>query len=178
MSDYLQKSKQYKGFHYSVLSPEMLQYLHNKTLEMLKVIIPIFDANNIRYFICGGTLLGAVTTGHFIPWDDDLDICVLDEDYEKMRSILLHGLPDWMLFQCKETEPHYYHGWIKVRDRYSEVNPAEPTYSCNGVWIDLYKLTRTKIKEVSYRIQKEHINYLFRRKLGGGYFDRRAGQTC
>ena len=166
MSDYLKKSKKYKGYHYSVLKPEMIQYLHEKTLEMIKIIIPIFEKNNIRYMICGGTLLGAVTTGHFIPWDDDLDICVLEDDYEKMRRCLINDVPDWMIVQCRETEPHYYHGWIKVRDKRSKVYPCEKEYGCNGVWIDIYKLTKIKQKNVSYLITKEHLDYLIRRYKG------------
>ena len=43
MSEYLESAKKYKGYHYSVLTPEMMQYLHDRTLEMLRIIIPIFE---------------------------------------------------------------------------------------------------------------------------------------
>jgi len=66
-SDYLQKSKKYKGYHYSVLDANALDYLHRHTLEMFKQVKSIFDANGIRYMICGGTLLGAVGTQSFVP---------------------------------------------------------------------------------------------------------------
>ena len=163
MSEYLTKSKQYKGFHYSVLDPAMIEYLHNKTLEIFKEVKAILDKNNIRYMICGGTLLGAVTTGKFIPWDDDFDMCVLDDDYEKMKSLLLQELPSWIEVQCPETEPHYYHGWIKVRDKGSQVEPDEPMYKVNGVWLDIYKLTKAKSKNVESLILQEHLDYLNRR---------------
>ena len=167
MSEYLTKSRQYKGFHYSVLAPEMLEYLHSKTLEMFKEVKSILDENGIRYMICGGTLLGAATTGKFIPWDDDFDMCILEEDYDKMRSLLLQKLPSWIEVQCPETEPHYYHGWIKVRDKESRVEPDEPMYNVNGVWLDIYKLTKAKCKDVETLILQEHLDYLHRRcKLG------------
>ena len=166
-SEYLSNSKKYKGFHYSVLKPEMIDYLHSKTLEMTKEVIKIFNDNDIRYMICGGTLLGAATTGKFIPWDDDVDICVLEDDYDKMYKLLLSSLPDWMVLQCVDTDPKYYHGWVKVRDKASTVYPNEPNYKYNGVWLDLYKLTKTKLKEVSYLICKEHIDYLHRRHNTG-----------
>ncbi len=51
MSNYLEKSKQYKGFHYKVLTKDMLDYLHSRTLEMLRIVIPIFEKNKIRYMI-------------------------------------------------------------------------------------------------------------------------------
>lgn len=59
-SDYLQKSRVYKGYHYSVLDPSALDYLHKRTLEIFKQVKDIFECNNIRYMICGGTLLGAI----------------------------------------------------------------------------------------------------------------------
>lgn len=179
MNNYLEKSRVYKGFHYSVLEPSMIQYLHNKTLEMLKIIIPIFETNNIHYMICGGTLLGAASTDKFIPWDDDVDICVLEDDYEKMIDSLISNIPDWMVVQCDKTEPHYYHGWIKIRDKESKVYPSEQNYQYNGVWIDIYKLKKLKRKNVNKEIVKEHIDYLRRRYLGGSIVpSRKCSKKC
>ena len=163
MSEYLEKSKKYKGYHYSVLTPEMINYLHNTTLKMLQIIIPIFDKHEIRYFICGGTLLGAETTGKFIPWDDDIDICILEDDYDLAIECLIDSVPDWMFVQWYNTEQNYYHGWVKIRDKNSHVYPDCPVYQQNGVWIDLYKLTLASKANVDYLIAKEHLDYLYRR---------------
>lgn len=163
MENYLNTSKKYKGYHYSVLEPEMLEYLHLKTTEMLHEVIKILEKNDICYMIVGGTLLGAVTTGHFIPWDDDVDLCVPDENYEKMIDCLMKELPGWMIVQCKHTEPGYYHSWIKIRDTNSNVFPSEAQYKQNGVWIDIYRLISVREKDIPYKIIKEHIDYLNRR---------------
>lgn len=163
MSNYLQTSKQYKGFHYSTLPQKSFDYLHNRTLEIFKQIKAVFDKNNIRYMICGGTLLGAVTTQKFIPWDDDFDMCIFEEDYERAIDLLIEKLPNDIVVQCKKTEPRYFHGWVKVRDTNSKVMPATESYANNGVWCDLYKLAASKEKEVPYRIAKEHLAYLKRR---------------
>ena len=135
---------------------------------MLKIIIPILEKNGIRYMICGGTLLGAVTTGCFIPWDDDVDICVLDEDYDNMIECLNETLPEYMIVQYSVTEKNYYHGWIKIRDRNSKVYPFEKIYRYNGVWIDIYKLTKIRSKDICFKIKKEHYDYLVRRRKVGG----------
>jgi|GEM_PF-2396618 len=163
MSNYLEKSKQYKGFHYSVLSQESFDYLHKRTSEIFRRIKAIFDQNNIRYMICGGTLIGAATTGKFIPWDDDFDMCVFEEDYDKAVDLLIEKKTDDVLVQCKKTEPRYFHGLVKIRDVNSKVMPATESYANNGVWVDLYKLTASKEKDIAYKIAKEHLAYLKRR---------------
>ena len=167
MNNYLEKSKKYKGYHYSELNPHELSYLHERTLKMLKVIIPIFEKNNVRYMICGGTLLGAMTAGKFIPWDDDVDICVFEDDYEKSIDLLRRQIPSWMFVQWYGSEKKYFHGWAKIRDKHSHVYPDISSYSQNGVWVDLYKLTLTKKCLVPYQITKEHLDYLERRYIVG-----------
>tara|TARA_R110000824_G_scaffold72581_1_gene185132 strand:+ start:580 stop:1203 length:624 start_codon:yes stop_codon:yes gene_type:complete len=51
-----------------------------KLIYMLKTTINLFEKNNIKYWAEGGTLLGAIRHKNFIPWDDDVDIGVLDSD--------------------------------------------------------------------------------------------------
>lgn len=167
MSEYLKKSQKYKGYHYSVLNADSLHYLHDKTLEMLRLIIPIFEANNICYMICGGTLLGAFTTGKFVPWDDDIDLCVLDSDYDRMIYCLMKDIPDWITIQWNNTEKNYYHGWVKIRDKHSHVYPDVSCYEYNGVWIDVYKLSYIEKNKIPYIIAKEHLDYLKRRCMVG-----------
>lgn len=118
--------------------------------------------------ICGGTLLGAVTTGKFIPWDDDLDVCVFEDHYERAIDVLRKGLPKDSVLQCTKTDKNYYLGWIKVRDTNSHVYTDAPAFKENGVWIDIYKLAKTKEKDIPYLIAKENIDYLKRRLVAKG----------
>ena len=94
--------------------------MHWRTLEIFLQIKAIFDKNNIRYIICGGTQLGAITTGHFIPCDDDFDMCVFDYEYDRAINLLIENLGDDIIVQCKQTVPRYFHSWVKVRDKNSK----------------------------------------------------------
>ena len=53
-------------------------------IDILNEIDEFCQENNITYFLTYGTLLGAIRHNGFIPWDDDLDICLLRDDYEKL----------------------------------------------------------------------------------------------
>lgn len=63
-------------------------------LEVLEVIREVCEKYNIQYFACYGTLLGAVRHKGFIPWDDDVDIMMLREDYERFFQVASSALPD------------------------------------------------------------------------------------
>ena len=60
--------------------------LRQKQMEVLDYVAAFCDENGIRYWIEGGTLLGAIRHKGYIPWDDDIDIAMLREDYTRFRK--------------------------------------------------------------------------------------------
>jgi len=62
-------------------------------MEVLHVVAGVCKNNGIRYFADGGTLLGAVRHKGMIPWDDDIDICVVREEYNRLIQVLPKALP-------------------------------------------------------------------------------------
>ena len=60
-----------------------------RMLEMLKFVDSFCKENDIKYWLEGGTLLGAMRHGGFIPWDDDTDICMTYSDAEKFKRLMI-----------------------------------------------------------------------------------------
>jgi lipopolysaccharide cholinephosphotransferase len=56
-------------------------------MDLYREVTRVLNKYNLRYFTDGGTTLGGVRHKGFIPWDDDLDICVPREDYEKLLQL-------------------------------------------------------------------------------------------
>ena len=69
-------------------------------LEVLAVIHKICKKNKIRYYADFGTLLGAVRENNFIAWDDELDIMMLREDFERVVKVVKKSLPKELKFNA------------------------------------------------------------------------------
>ncbi len=62
--------------------------IQKELLELLKIIDKVAKDNNIKYWIDGGTLLGAIRHKSFIPWDDDIDVCLMKDEYDRFLPLL------------------------------------------------------------------------------------------
>ncbi len=99
--------------------PEMMKRAWAAQMELLETVIRICDKNQLQYFADGGTLLGAVRHQGFIPWDDDIDLCMKREDYMKLVQILPRELPPGMAMagmyaDTERLRRQSFHPYIKV----------------------------------------------------------------
>ncbi len=84
-----------------------LRQLQLKELEILKTSLEIINRHHLRYFILGGTFLGAVRHKGFIPWDDDMDIAMPRNDYELFLKYAAEELESpYSLVTWQNTEAH------------------------------------------------------------------------
>ena len=112
-----------------------------RMVEILKEIDDIFRRNNIDYWIDAGTLLGAVRHGGFIPWDDDIDISILREDYVRAREVLQNELPPSMVFVDWTTDKNFYDACGRVKLKNTKVNVAHfSTQKEQGLWVDIFPM--------------------------------------
>ncbi len=124
-------------------SPEgsELRKVQLKLLDMLLWIDKTCKDNNIKYWISSGTCLGAVRHGGFIPWDDDIDIEMTQEDYKHFEEVVTSMKNCPYVFQSHSTDPGYYHNFGKLRDEHfqiNEINSIDKYYKFKGIFIDIF----------------------------------------
>ena len=112
-----------------------------RMLEMLEYVDRICNTHNLIYWLDGGTLLGAIRHGGFIPWDDDIDICMPHNDAEKFKCIMLKENSDKYILQCRETDKGFFGPWYVLRDLGSEyiINNKKHNHQLyRGLQIDIF----------------------------------------
>ncbi len=120
---------------------EILAQVQPVLLKILEEVDRVCRENHIRYFLYRGTLLGAVRHQGFIPWDDDLDVAMLREDYEVFRRVAPEKLNSRYCFQDWHTDPGYAVPFGKVRKRNTVYLEAKGGgLAENGFYVDVYPL--------------------------------------
>ena len=118
--------------------------LQQAEFEILKQAVSVCEALGLRYFLVCGSALGAVKYGGFIPWDDDVDLALPREDYERFLEAAPGLLPPELVVQNYRTERYCPNLFTKLRNRnttFVEASAAELPI-CHGVFIDLFPLDR------------------------------------
>lgn len=87
-----------------MVDQETLRKAQLKMVEILEAIDNVCKKNDIEYFLCYGTLLGAVRHNGFIPWDDDCDIVMMKEHYERFIQCAERDLPGTFFLQHNGTD--------------------------------------------------------------------------
>lgn len=108
-------------------------------LKMMDAVDDLCMENNIKYFLHAGTLLGAVRHKGFIPWDDDIDIALLGDEYEKFLDMMRNQTKYPWLRLIDHHVQGYYYPFAKVEDKRT-IAKQDDNVSEYGIWIDIFPL--------------------------------------
>lgn len=119
-----------------------LKTLQSTLLNILDLIIETLEKNNIKYVLFGGTALGAKRHQGFIPWDDDIDIGVLEEDIDKIISLQTEFRKKNLFVQHYNTEKStpYYFTKIRLDNSVFEEKFIENLNIHKGIFVDIFPL--------------------------------------
>ena len=116
-----------------------LDEIKNCTLDILKWVSVFCDEHKIRWWLCGGSLLGAVRHKGFIPWDDDIDIMLPRSEYEKLFRIFPNN--GRYLFLTSENTKDFPYAYGKIIDTETiKLEPLPRKYQKIGVDIDVFPI--------------------------------------
>lgn len=144
---------------------EQLRACQLKQLSILEEIDRICQRHQINYWLDGGTLLGAVRHGGFIPWDDDIDIAMRQDDLERFINIAPAELREGLFLQTPQTEPESKEPIIKVRDLNSFYVEGADNFAADyqkGLYVDIFPMTayptlpRQWVKRITLGISKSY----------------------
>lgn len=141
--------------------------------EILDEIHRVCTDNGLRYSLAYGTLLGAVRHEGFIPWDDDVDVMMPREDYEKLIAIWTRDAKKGYILQTEMSSVDYNNNFAKVRKDNTTFLQYEEQRSRRfhkGIYVDIFPSDRRAPKGIRAKTQfvAFAMNLLFNRGYTSG----------
>lgn len=123
--------------------------VQKRMLDILVEVDRVCKKHNIRYVLDSGTLLGAIRHQGFIPWDDDIDIAMLREDYDKFCSVAKEELKEPYIFEnmhtCKDY-PNIFGKCFDTSTRYVQKNTAHLNFR-QGIFLDIFPIDNVELAD-------------------------------
>lgn len=143
-----------------------LKKIQNIQYILLKDIVDVFEKNGIKYSLAYGSFLGAIRHHGPIPWDDDVDIYIFDQEFNKKLKTIKNCINKDYFIQHPDTEiitPWIYYK-VRKNSTYMHESEISEIYKDlhQGIWIDLFPLVKASkykflLKKQLYLIRKEQI---------------------
>lgn len=120
-------------------------------IHILECFISICEKNQLKWFMIAGSLLGAIRHKGFIPWDDDIDVAMPREDYDRFTKIASAYLPDYLFLQTALSDPGRGIGYAQLRDSRTSAIDLRYVDDNNrfnqGIFIDVFPMDAVAEKE-------------------------------
>jgi len=138
------------------LTAQDREKLKNIQMELLKDFIAVCEKLGLRYYAIGGTALGVVRHGGYIPWDDDIDVAMMREDYEIFLKEGQSHLKDGYFLQTFDTDG-FPGNYAKIRDENTTFveTSVEHLPISHGVYIDIFPLDYYPTEDVEAHTAKK-----------------------
>ena len=135
------------------MSKLTLKEIKEIELNILRYIDRVCKEEQLNYYLCGGTLLGAIRHQGFIPWDDDIDIFMPREDYERLLIILNEKKNNYRVLNYR-TEKEFYLPFTKVVDKNTFLKErGVPEIKTMGVFVDIFPIDGIHENKIIMKIQ-------------------------
>lgn len=120
----------------------ILRQLQQTELTILLNFDEYCKKHNLKYYLVGGALLGATRYKGFIPWDDDIDVAMPREDYEKIKELWKKDVIKGCFLQNSETDPDFARCIQKIRKDGTEIieKVSQNVKMHNGIYIDIFPI--------------------------------------
>ncbi len=138
---------------------EITKKIQQHALEIMKAVHKACVENGIKYYLAEGSVLGAIRHDGFIPWDDDLDIMMFREDYERFIRLSNDILPDNLYVQTPDNQKYSHNMFVKVREKntlYEEEFNKDRNYP-RGIFIDVFPIDYVKENSLWFRIKMKIV---------------------
>ncbi|MFT8402215.1 MAG: LicD family protein [Lentilactobacillus diolivorans] len=148
-----------------------MKQIHGIQLEILKQVARLSSKHHIKYFMTGGSAIGAVRHQGFIPWDDDIDIGFTRHDFEKFLRVAPGEFRSTNYFvEENRLNPAYEYDFAKVMFKGTEIleRGREEAKSFNGIFIDVFpfdKMPAAKHQQVAQSQALQAILQEIRRRF-------------
>lgn len=121
---------------------EVLNEYQEAEFQILKIFVDLCEKLGLRYYMACGSVLGAVKYGGFIPWDDDIDVCLLRPEYDIFVREAPKYLPDHLFLQNYESDPNFPSIISKLRDsRTTWIEKGVAHLDINhGIYLDIFPI--------------------------------------
>lgn len=146
------------------MNQKELRKLQLIELNILKEIHQVCKKNEIKYWLTGGTLIGAIRHNGFIPWDDDVDIAMGREDYNKFLLVAPRELKPEFYVQSWEYEPNFGVPYTKIRKNNTILKEAGSQNADihQGIFVDVFVYDKFPLKKTDFIKVKFSMQILLR----------------
>ena len=126
--------------------------LHKHILQILLTVDRVCREHQLKYYCWAGTMLGAVRHQGFIPWDDDMDICMPRPDYDRLMQHAQEWLPQPLEALCIETSPTYPGSFAKIVDSSTTLIEREHSDYVAGIYLDVFPIDGAPASPIARRL--------------------------